>query len=278
MATFDANAPDTQHALRLIAEEAARAGGQTAQRYFRSVSGIRLKKDHSEVSEADDAAQAAVIDVIRKHRPDDAFIAEETLALAPPAPAPAGDCLCWVIDPLDGTRNFIRQLPAYTCSVAVMFAGHPLAGAIYDPQQDTMYAAGRDVGLFLNGTQQVAGTAARPRPEGLNPRPLVGLPSTPAGPAARLAHAWVDRFVSRSLGSTALHLALVATGALDGMLADNAKLWDIAAGCVLVTAAGGQVSRPDGTPLFPIDVAAYQGTDLPTIAATATAYTHLMSV
>jgi fructose-1,6-bisphosphatase/inositol monophosphatase family enzyme len=77
----------------------------------------------------------------------------------------------------------------------------------------------------------------------------------------------LSRFVCRDLGSATLHLALVATGALDAMFADSTRLWDLAAGYVLVSAAGGTVCQVDGRPWFPIDVAAYREQEMPTVAA-----------
>jgi fructose-1,6-bisphosphatase/inositol monophosphatase family enzyme len=87
-----------------------------------------------------------------------------------------------------------------------------------------------------------------------------------------LAREWLEHFVCRSLGSTGLHLALVASGQLDAMLADNPRLWDLAAGWVLVTASGGKMTALTGAALFPLDVAAYAGQELPTLAAGAALY------
>lgn len=249
-------------ALATLAEAAARAGGAVARRHFRTGLEVRLKADRSEVTIADEAAQQAVIATIRAARPADAFIAEERLQLDPPAPPPAPERLCWIIDPIDGTRNYIRHIPLYACSVAVMQGGVPLAGTIYDPERDVLYSAVRGGPLCID--------AAPAPPRGrrnLNHKLVVGLPSSPGPESAALAHAWLDRFVCRSLGSTALHLALVASGELDAMLGDNPRLWDLAAGCLLVEAAGGVTATIEGRPVFPVDVAAYRGEPIVTLAA-----------
>ncbi len=264
-ADFDPADPEAQHTLRALAEEAARAGGHVARQYFRTDLAVRLKSDRSEVSDADEAAQAAVVAHIRAARPADAFIAEERLDLPDPPSPPANDRLCWAIDPLDGTRNFIRQVPLYTCSVAAMIGGVPLVGAVYDPVHDVLYSAGREEGLFVNGELQPARRGPA-RPPGANPKPVVAIPSAATGPTARLAHAWLDRYLCRSLGSTALHMAMVATGQFDGMIGDEPRLWDIAAGWVLVIASGGQVTGPAGQPIFPLDVRTYAGEGIPTLA------------
>lgn len=275
---FDPADRGTQSTLRQIAERAARAGGTVARRHFHTDLNVRLKADRSEVTQADDAAQAAVIASIRCQRPADAFVTEETLALPPgdpPAPAPANDVPCWAIDPIDGTRNYVRGIPLYTCSVAAMFGGVPVAGAIYDPQHDVLYSASAIEGLFLDETPAPP-RAVAPPDFAHSLRPLVAIPSTPAGAVAGLVYGGLGRWVCRNLGSTALHLALVAVGELDAMLADNSRLWDIAAGWVLVTAAGGKVTSPTGAPLFPLNVQTYADQELPIVAASAAVYEHIL--
>jgi myo-inositol-1(or 4)-monophosphatase len=261
--------------LRLIAEAAARAGGQAAQRCFGRAVNARLKKDGSEVCEADEAAQAAVIASIGAQRSADAFVTEETLPQqdARPLPPPAApDQVTWVIDPLDGTRNFLRGIPLYACSVAAMRDGLPVCGAIYDPVRDVLYSASRDDSLLVNGQP-----CPLDRPLSLNPKPVLAIPSSPKGHSAVIAHQWLDRYVCRSLGSTALELAWVASGGLDAALFDNARLWDIAAGWVLVISSGGRMTAPHGEPLFPLDVQRYANEKLPCLAARDTLYEQLVS-
>lgn len=258
--------------LRRIAESAARAGGLVARRLFGTRLDVRLKPDRSEVTDADEAAQAAVVAAIRARRSLDAFLTEETLTSLRVA-RPTNARLCWVIDPIDGTRNFVRGIPLYTCSVAVMLDGTPLAGAVYDPHRDVLYSASITEGLFVGRRPARSRRPCRGAVRRL--RPLVAIPSTPSGAVADLVRAGFGRWVCRNLGSTALHLAFVATGGLDAMLTDNARLWDIAAGWVLVAAAGGRMTSPAGRPLFPLDVQAYTNQKLPTLAASASVYEQL---
>ena len=270
--SIDPHDAKAQQALCEIAVEAARAGGAVARRHFGAAPGVRLKADRSEVSDADHQAQATMVDIIRAYRPADAFLTEETLAWpadCPPPPAPANNVVCWVIDPIDGTRNFVRGIPLYACSVAVMFGGVPLAGAIYDPPHDRLYSATQLGGLFVDRQPRRQPAADAGRPAGFNPKPVVGLPSSPSDPAAALAHRCLDQFVCRNLGATCLHLALVANGELDAMLADNPRLWDLAAGYVLIKAAGGRMQSPTGADLFPLDVQHYAGEEMPAVAGSA---------
>jgi len=256
--------PDFE-ALRALAAQAARAGGETSRQYFGRTLTIRRKDDDSEVSEADHAAQSAVVELLRHRRPHDAFLTEEELTLVPPAPPPADDRVCWVIDPLDGTRNFVRHIPLYVCSVAALYQGVPIVAAVYDPVRDVLYSAARGQGLLVVGPSHCSGPRTGAR-AGVHPQPVVAIPSTPTERTRCIAHAWLDRYVCRSLGCTALQMAWVAVGKLDAMLADNPRLWDLAAGALLLTEAGGAVVDVTGESLFPLDVSAYRGEPLPMIA------------
>lgn len=254
--------------LCALAEAAARAGGAVARAAFKSDLAARRKADGSEVTDADEAAQAATLVAIWSQRPQDAIIAEEDIVAgggSPPAPR-RSDRICWIIDPIDGTRSFLRGVPLYACSVAAMQGGFPVAGAIYWPDCDEMYSARCGGGLRVNGRparrwthERVGGAISR--------KPVAGIPSTSRGPAFDLIHSWVDRVVVRNLGSTALHLALVAEGRMDAALISDSKLWDIAAGWVLLDEAGGAMRRLDGRAVFPIDVGTYAGEAIPSLAA-----------
>jgi myo-inositol-1(or 4)-monophosphatase len=249
--------------LRGLAEQAARLGGQTARGFFGRALAVELKSDRSEVCAADHAAQSAIVGFLQAQSPNTALLAEETLESDAAHRTPARDQVCWVIDPLDGTRNFLRGIPLYACAVAAMAEGWPVAGAIYDPVRDTLYSASLGDGLRVNAQAHALDTV---RPTGMNPKPVIAIPSSPRGASAVRAHRWLDRFVCRSFGSTALELAWVAAGLLDAALFANARLWDLAAGWILVTATGAHMTTPDGAALFPLDVAQYHGEELPALA------------
>ena len=231
--------------LRSLAERAARAGGAVARDMFETDLQVSFKPDGSEVSNADRAAQDAVINVLRESRPNDCFIAEEA-SEQPLRATGAADAVYWAIDPIDGTRNYVRGIPFFTCSVGALIGGTPVAGAVFDPLRDCMYAAAVGQGMFVNGCRRTVRDG--------DERTLVAaIPSKRHKQVSQLVHTWVDRLVVRNTGSTALHLAMVAAGQLDAALASNAALWDIAAGYALIVAAGGVATLPDGHPIFPVE-------------------------
>jgi fructose-1,6-bisphosphatase/inositol monophosphatase family enzyme len=313
--------------LRELAEQAARAGGLAARQRFGGPLRIRRKPDGSDVTDADEAAQSAVLARLRAGRPADAILAEESLpdstvaAAASSSPAPSR--LCWIVDPLDGTRNYLCGVPIYVCSVAAMFGGYPLVGAIYESERNRMYSASRTEGLLVDGRpfsptklvspqasvlsptetplpsgeragrgaqqrqeppsaaqfhasetdREVAAAPAEFLPDGRPRRPLVGIPSSLSGPAYAIVQSWAARVVVRNLGATALHLAMVATGQLRAALITDSKLWDIAAGWLMVTATGGVMTTLKGDPVFPLDLSQYTRQSIPSLAA-ATPETH----
>lgn len=267
MPAIDSPLPAEQlAALRVVAEQAARAGGSIARNHFGRDLHVELKADRSEVSAADMAAQNAVCETIRAARPSDALLGEETLSEALRAIKPSDDIPTWVIDPIDGTRNYVRGIPFYACSVGVMVGGFPVAGAVLDPSNDTLYSGDLHAGVHLNG-RPLDGQRA-PAAAAVATRPVVGLPSQAAGRVLQVMHTWIDRFVTRNFGSSALHLALVATGQLQATLFADCRLWDIAGAWPLLAAAGGVLQRLDrDEPVFPLRVASYQNDPIPAVAA-----------
>lgn len=246
--------------FRELAERAARAGGAEARERFDTRLSVEFKPDGSEVSDADHAAQAAVIACIQGERPNDGMIAEETLDDELIIGGDHTSRVHWAIDPIDGTRNYVRGIPLYVCSVGVLWDGTPIAGAIYEPHTDVMYSGSQVEGATMNGRELSVA-------DGDERTLLAAIPSKRHAPLRDMVHNWVDRLVVRNLGSVAMHFALVAGGRLDAVLAADPRLWDIAAGWLLITAAGGRMTAPDGSELFPIEPFRYAGEEMPNLAA-----------
>jgi myo-inositol-1(or 4)-monophosphatase len=139
---------------------------------------------------------------------------------------------------------------------------------------DTLYAADVESGAFEAG-KSLVGAAAAPVRFG-NPKLLVAIPSMRHARSHAMVHRWLDEWVIRNYGAATIHLALVASGRIDAALLTNSKLWDIAAGWVLVKQAGGEMTTPEGRPIFPIAVGSYEGEEMPALAASAAAHARLV--
>lgn len=237
----------------------AGAGAIARERLGRAA--IAQKADDSVVTDADHAAQEYLLERIGRVFPEDAAITEE----AQPAPyrhaSAATAARCWVIDPIDGTRNYARGFPLFTVSVALMSAGAPAVGVIHNPMTGEMYSASAGCGAWMNDRR----LAVRDEPK--SGGSLIAVPSARRGPLPRFLHRWMDEMVLRNTGSTALHLAMVASGAVDAAYSDDCHLWDMAAGAIIAAEAGAVVVRPDGRPHFPMDLAACGDGDVPFLAA-----------
>jgi myo-inositol-1(or 4)-monophosphatase len=218
------------------------------------------KADKSPVTDVDHAVQDALLDAIGREHPRDSVICEETIADPGKHAAVASGARCWVIDPIDGTRNYARSLPVFTVSVALLEEGAPVVGIVFDPIADRMYTATTGGGAWLADRQLAASDAP------LSGDTFLSVPTGRHEILPPVVHDWVDRLVVRNFGSTALHLAYLAEGALDAVYARRNKLWDIAAGALLVTEAGGQVRSIDGRMVFPMDPADYRNEEMPFLA------------
>jgi myo-inositol-1(or 4)-monophosphatase len=275
--------PPPQEELRELAESAARLGGNLARDSFGQRQPVTLKDDRSEVTPVDLAVQRAIVAHLRAQRDQDTFIAEESPTPGGQLPAPNlqspivnPQSVCWVIDPIDGTRNYIRDLPLFTCSVAAMIGGEPVAGAIYDPVHRVMYSAARGGGTFLDGAPVVLADRRAAIPRDPDHKLFVGIPSARREATRQLVLRAVEEHVVRNFGSAALHLALTAVGQLDAAVMGNTRLWDIAAGCLLVGEAGGVATLPDGKPIFPLDLSRYAGEEIPVLAGSPEAHAQML--
>jgi myo-inositol-1(or 4)-monophosphatase len=216
------------------------------------------KDDGSYVTQADHAAQQLIVDGLHQRFPDHRILAEESGSGAEGAP---GTAWCWIIDPLDGTRNFVRGLDNFATSIGLVHEGRPILGVIRGHIGDYLYRAVRGGGAFLN--DMPIQVALRP----LDREFFVGVPSVRQGESPASLIRLVDRVNLRSSGSTALDLARVASGALDAATSNRCHCWDVAAGLVLITEAGGMLTAPDGSPFPSIPAPDDPGGRTPFLAA-----------
>lgn len=217
------------------AEEAARLGGKVL-RSWSSRFTVQEKSRANLVTEADHASQQAIYEFISRRFPQHNFLGEEGLSQSQP-----GARWRWIIDPLDGTTNYVHGFPYYAVSIGLEQDGELIAGAIYNPCSDEMFLAQRGAGATLNRRPLRCSTVST-LPEAMV---IASLPvaTSPEDPAVRrfLNVLGKVQTVQRT-GSAALNLAFLAAGRIDGFWSASLKPWDMAAGVLLVREAGGQVT------------------------------------
>jgi myo-inositol-1(or 4)-monophosphatase len=226
--------PPTVLEERLRAGEAAvREAGRLAAHHFsrRELLNVDRKGAQDMVSEADRACEDLIVAALSRVFPEDGFLGEEGGLRNPDAAA------IWIIDPIDGTHNFLTGIPFWCVSVGLVAAGDLVLGIIYDPIADELYAARKNGGAFLNGRPiRVTGETDLARA-----RICVGFSYRRPVPTHARA---IEGLLSAGceylrLGSGALALAYTAAGRFDGYWERHMYSWDAAAGLVLVREAGG---------------------------------------
>jgi myo-inositol-1(or 4)-monophosphatase len=224
---------------------------------------VQRKADDSFVTETDHHIQALILDAIAEAYPDHAIAAEEAVS-APHRHADRRNArYWWVVDPLDGTRNYVAQIPCFSTSIAVMDQGRPVVGVVVEHNSGWVWTAIQGGGVRLNG-RPVRASETPPETDR-----IVGFTSSKSGKAVGIMRDWLARrgLINRNMGSTALHLAMVASGALDAALLVKCKLWDMAAGYLMVCEAGAAFTDLTGRDPMPFPADADPGADIPSLAA-----------
>ena len=231
-------------ALMTVMINAARKAGRSLARDFGEVEHLQVsvKGPGNFVSAADTRAESILYEELSKARQGYSFLMEERGVVEGPDKTHT-----WIIDPLDGTTNFLHGIPQFAISVALEREGELVAGLVYNPATGDIYTAERGKGAFLNDNRRlrVAG-----RPDLANAVIVTGVPHRGKPGHERhlreLAAVMRDCSGIRRTGSAALDLAWVAQGRFDGYWERDIQPWDMAAGIVLVREAGGIVSDPEG--------------------------------
>jgi myo-inositol-1(or 4)-monophosphatase len=209
---------------------------------------VREKARFDLVTEADLASQHTIFEYLGNRYPGHAFLGEEesagTQRPGPEAPP------TWIVDPLDGTTNYVHDCPLYCVSIGLQVAGELVVGVVYEPSRRELFAAAQGLGAWLN-EQQLRTSAVTSLDRALL---ATGFPSQLHGREFILR--WWEHFSGRAqslrrTGSTALNLAYLAAGRFDGFWAFDNHVWDVAGGTVVVREAGGQITNVDGTPYDP---------------------------
>jgi len=234
------------HALLNVAVMAARRAGSALIKKMVNLEKLKVEqKGHNDfVSEADLAAEKAIINCILKHYPDHAIHAEESGVQG------ESDTV-WIIDPLDGTTNYLHGFPVFAVSIGVQVNGRMEHGVVYDPLRQELFTATRGQGAHLEGRRiRVSGQKQLERS-------LIGT-GFPFRQADHETGPYLDMLGKvirgsagvRRPGAAALDLAYVAAGRLDGFWETGLAPWDLAAGSLLIREAGGIISGLDGSENF----------------------------
>ena len=227
-----------------IAVRAARRAGDIIVRNIDRVPSLHVKaKGRNDfVSEIDHMAERDIMETVRRMHPDHGFLCEES-------GRSGGDEFVWIIDPLDGTTNFLHGFPVFAVSIAVEYRGRLEHAVVYDPMRQELFTASRGDGA------QVDGKRIRVSKQVTLDGALIG-----TGFPYRANTRWIDEYMAmlrtviqatagiRRPGAASLDLAYVAAGRIDGFWELGLSPWDTAAGTLLITEAGGRVGTLTGDP------------------------------
>jgi len=219
---------------------AAQSAGQFIMENVNKAIKINFKGRVNVVTDIDRGAEEIIISMIRESFPDHHILAEETPAINTSSP------FKWIIDPLDGTTNFIHGLPIFAVSIAVEFDGEIIVGVVYDPTRNELFSAIKNAGAFLN-EKQIKVSQIKTLSESLT---ATGFPYETDSVFENNME--IFRAVYRKCqgvrraGSAALDVCYVAAGRFDGFWEFGLNPWDVSAGALIVQEAGGQVGDYNG--------------------------------
>ena len=231
-----------------VARVAAKAGGQAIMRYFRSTFTTQQKSadaSYDLVSDADIEAEKAIITVLRESFPDHGILAEESHQTAD-----AEHEHLWVVDPVDGTSNFVHGIPHFAVSIAHYYRGQAVCGVVFNPARDDWYTASLGGGAYYNGQAMAVGKQTQ-----LNEALIgVGFYYDRGAMMEATLSAVKELFRQqihgiRRFGTASLDLCHVASGMYGAYFELELSAWDFAAGALIVTEAGGVVTDCSGGPL-----------------------------
>ena len=224
-----------------VATEAARRAGKILRYRLSTSKEISFKGRKDIVTDVDLAAERAILDILQKEYPDFGILAEES------EPVTSASPYTWVVDPLDGTRNYASGIGHFCTVVALSHGNDPVLGITYDPIREELYSAERGLGAFLNG-ERLSISENQELSQSLLCCDM-GYVDEKAGQAIDLIrHLWPGMLTIRLMGSSALGVAYAAAGRVDLYFHHSLSPWDIAAGLVLVREAGGIVVDKQGQP------------------------------
>ncbi|MFZ4538315.1 inositol monophosphatase family protein [Propionivibrio sp.] len=233
------------HPALNIMVKAARAASKIINRASQDIEHLKIstKQQNDYVTEVDKAAEAAIIQVLREAYPDYGILAEESGQTVGEG---EGSDYQWIIDPLDGTTNFIHGFPQYAVSIGLTYKGQLNQALVYDTTRNEMFTASKGGGAFLN-ERRIRVTKCLKLEDALLGTGFPYRVFEHSDAYMKIFKEFTQRTSGmRRPGAASLDLAYVACGRLDGFWEFGLAPWDIAAGCLLITEAGGLVSDLSG--------------------------------
>ncbi|MCT7983924.1 inositol monophosphatase [Laspinema sp. A4] len=227
-----------------IATEAALDAGAIVQSYWGNLNAIEEKGRPGDlVTAADKASEKAILAVLRRHVPEHGILAEESGKLGD-----SSSQYLWAIDPLDGTTNFAHQYPPFGVSIGLLIDGIPEVGVVFDPFHNELFRAAKGLGATRNRQPIRVSETAELRNSLLVTGFAYDRRETPDNNYAEFCHlTHLTQGVRRS-GSASIDLCYVSCGRLDGYWERGLSPWDLAAGVVILSEAGGKITAYDGSP------------------------------
>ncbi len=221
--------------------EAARSAGRVIAERYSTEHTVTVKGYRDLVTDADIAAEEVIIDLIQARFPDHSIVSEEA------GGSEISSDYTWMVDPLDGTTNYVHHHPVFAVSIGLMKRGDPLIGVIYDPLRDQMFVARRGSGAWLNDLPIHVSRVANLG------NALVGIDLGHTNEVRKRILFYLYQIAPhcgalRVMGSAALAMAYVAAGWLDAYFHIGLKPWDTAAGMLIITEADGRCSTLEGKP------------------------------
>ena len=228
-------------------KELLRVQTETFARHFGKVES-QWKSDGSRVTEADLAISKSIETQLSDRFHDDLFLSEELDQDS--SPISVSRRFAWLVDPIDGTNNFARGIPSCSISVALLEEGRPVYGFIYDHMSRSVFDGGPGKGVFADGQERRISNSPP------SAKSIVGTQHCQMDRSFNDDRALQSRYKIRNFGSSAIQLAYVAVGLMDGVIAHKVKTWDVAAGIAMLEAAGGSLHYfvPNPFPLSSFDV------------------------
>jgi myo-inositol-1(or 4)-monophosphatase len=234
------------HPMLNTAVKAARKAGTLIHRASFDIDklNVRRKGQNDFVSEVDEAAEEAIVSILREAYPSHGILAEES------GKQRADAEYVWVIDPLDGTTNFLHGFPQYCISIGLLHKGKPTQAVVYDPNRNELFTASKGVGAYLND-RRIRVTKTDRLEDALM---ATGFPFREVGHLDQYLRMFKNVTLAtsgiRRPGAAALDLAWVACGRVDGFWEIGLSPWDMAAGALLVREAGGLIGDLEGNDGF----------------------------